>query len=320
MNDVNQELRDYAKRHKAWHRKALGLPEEIKAQTTQNPLPVSQTSRFNPKLVMFTVACLFSAGLLWWGLETFEKYSQSQGMGGAPPLKLEAPSLQSRTQKTITAPTNKDDLTTFHAPWGLPGGDGQIVVRDSYILNYMPTKKAPSYVCYRLQSGNKKKADGWYKDPDFDDGQQKMKPTGYGAVTLVPPSHLSGLSKKKAKEGRFFTVTLPVIESVRRKIAPSATPALNESKETTVWVIAGPILSSKGPFVEGIHIPTKVFYIYAKIENEKIFTWSRLIDNRPNSEFVNTSIDEIEKMTTLDFFPNLSKEDQAALESQVNKW
>lgn len=158
--------------------------------------------------------------------------------------------------------------------------------------------------------------------------------SGYDRGHMAPNSAISKIYGKKSQLDTFFMTNItPQRPNLNRKIWQRLEEV--EFKEFTklfdkVWVMTGPIFDDKIERLSSsayIEIPDEFYKIYIGLKGNQppkalaLIMPQTLRGNEPLTRYVST-IDEVEKKTNLNFFPNLDEKIATPLESSkdIESW
>ena len=237
----------------------------------------------------------------------------------------------------------------YHSRWGLPTSkelvDSKpnaeiVVIRKGYVLGYDPSKKIPRWVAYFIE--NKKHAETtrrratFSEDPLFSQYEQAndsdYQRSGFDRGHLVSLSDLSYLPEEDHNELSYYTSIVPQNPMLNRGIWRNIEDRGRELSVKTdgVWIIAGSVFTGKISdeidllkIGRDVYVPTHLFRILIIVSKEGLpQAESFLVPNTSLSSRVDpsdyiTTIDRIERLTGLDFFPKLDDNYENLLESQM---
>lgn len=224
----------------------------------------------------------------------------------------------------------------FGYPWGSPQTN-DLIIRDIYALSSNDSTKFADWVAYRLDSltitGKSLKKRRWQKDPwldssetlepedyknasklGFDRGHQAPLADFKGALDSQPANYLSNITPQKSNlnQGPWR-----VLEEMERELV---------SIYKEVWVMTGPYYKAHTADLpdadENSVIPSGYWKIICILSDGKPIVRAFIFDqNTPRNDKVEkhyASIDEIEKITNLDFFWEMDPLEENRIESDKN--
>lgn len=243
----------------------------------------------------------------------------------------------------------KDPVIIINPPEGeneLPTADnlllptthkGYIVSHPHYSLSYVEKHEQPEWVTYyiskrRLNNKRAKRANWFEKDPLVRTGSATFKDykgSGYDKGHLAPAADMA-FSKEAMVECFYMSNMSPQVHNFNGGVWRELEELSRDwgRMNNKIYVVTGPIFKDNLGVIgrtNEVTVPGYYFKILLDIEgNEKKaigFIMPNKVSNRAVSSYVKT-VDEIEKITGIDFFPQLDDDLEDKLESQVNlaKW
>ncbi|RZT97367.1 endonuclease G [Ancylomarina subtilis] len=211
----------------------------------------------------------------------------------------------------------------------LPTHTGEIIKHKNYILSYSEKFEQAEWVAYELSSnetvGLIKRVDDFRPDPDVKTGSANLKDykgSGYDRGHLAPAADM-GFSAAAMSESFYMSNMSPQKPSFNRGIWKNLeTQVRNWAKVyDKIYVVTGGVLKSGLPFIgeNRVAVPEKYYKIIFREKGSHAEMIAFLLANKkseqPLSSFV-VSVDEIEKLTGVDFFPQLPDGIENKLEAQ----
>jgi endonuclease G len=207
----------------------------------------------------------------------------------------------------------------------------QLISHLGYVLRYEERFQQASWVAYELTAQetagtfgrtNKFRPDPLVKTGSANDADYKG--SGYDRGHLAPAADM-GWSAQSMMESFYYTNMSPQVPSFNRGIWKKleeftrAAAVVNHQ----IYVVTGPVLKSDlstiGP--NEVAVPLyfyKVLLDYSQPEIKGIaFIMPNSASANPIEQYA-TTIDYVEELTHLNFFPSLSQEEEALLESKYN--
>jgi endonuclease G len=151
------------------------------------------------------------------------------------------------------------------------------------------------------------------------------KASGYDRGHLAPNSAISSQYGREAQLETFLMSNIvPQSPDLNRKVWQRLEKMENDYAQNleTVWIITGPIFDPHIQHIKNqVEVPDALFKILFDEQKGTVRTLAFIIPqtvqgNEPLDRFL-TSIDEIEKLTGLDFLAPLSDENEDKLEAAV---
>lgn len=245
----------------------------------------------------------------------------------------------SKTASIINIENNDTPLTAksfiSHLEWPLVNENDQIVQHKAYTLCYDEKHEQAKWVAYVLTAAETisryERTNDFNTDPFVKTGSASnddYKGSGYDRGHLAPAGDM-GFSSISMIESFYYSNMSPQNPSFNRGIWKKLEEQVRSWAVLydSVLVVTGPVLTASLPKigVNGVSIPSfyyKVILDYKNNQSKAIaFILPNVKGSKPLSSYV-LSIDELEKLTKLDFFPEMQDELEARLEknSLVDSW
>jgi endonuclease G len=206
---------------------------------------------------------------------------------------------------------------------------GYTIQHSYYTLSYSSTHRQAEYSYYYLSPesilGEQARTDDFRVDPKVKSNPVKStdyQGSGYDRGHLCPAADMA-LNLTAMSETFYMSNMSPMAPSFNRGIWSRLEDWVREEalRNGGVYVVTGPILSSScGSLKESITVPCAYYKIvFTGGSNPKMLGF--VLSNAGASGSLQAfavSVDEIEKKTGLDFFPQLENSLQQSLESKVN--
>jgi endonuclease G len=227
----------------------------------------------------------------------------------------------------------------------------KILANTAFINGYSEKMKAPLWTVYRLgnmkgaysdTSGKWERTDNFRTDPRTKSkiNQEAYKGTGYDRGHMAPNNSILVQYGQMAQLETFFMSNIcpqsPVLnQGIWKHLEQFENELLAQDDEknkqvTDLFVICGPIYSAKPDTTKtGIPIPTSYYRIlvyakgYGAVPKAVAFIFPQDVPGgKGNKQFLDfvTTVDEIEKLTGIDFFTDLSAQKQKNLESVMRNF
>lgn len=211
--------------------------------------------------------------------------------------------------------------------------DNEIVVHRYYSLSYNETHEQPNWVYYLLTynnvHGNITRESAFVEDEAVSTKSSKSadyKNSGYDRGHICPAADMR-INQIAMKESFYMSNICPQKHQFNAGVwldLENYVRSLIVNENDTLYIVAGPVLKGslkkiKGKYNE-ISVPN-YFYkiIYSKKENWLkgfLIPHSANYKNKKELSFYSVTVDSLEKMTDIDFFPGINNED--SLESTIN--
>ena len=217
----------------------------------------------------------------------------------------------------------------------LPTHTGKIIKHKNYILSYSEKYEQAQWVAYELAvketSGLIKRDDNFRPDPFVKTGSAKLndyKGSGYDRGHLAPAADM-GFSVVAMSESFYMSNMSPQRPSFNRGIWKRLEAQVRNWAKAydKIYVVTGAVLKPGLPIIgkNRIAVPEKYYKIIFREKTGQSDMIAFLLANKkseaPLSSFV-VSVDQIEKLTKLDFFPQLPDNIENKLESKrgIQNW
>jgi endonuclease G len=226
---------------------------------------------------------------------------------------------------------------------GVPSGT-DLIVRRAYALEHSAQDKVPFWVCERLRDAdlvkNTERGDRFGPDPLLDPTRRAelgdYKGSGFSRGHLAASAnHLA--SQEDNRETFFLSNVAPQLQALNGGLWARIEARVRSwvTAQTSIWIVSGAMfhhLEEEDPatadgWVERaeigagkVAVPTHFYKIVAFHEAGRWRTVAFVVEHRPYPKGTAldetiTTVDWIEARTGLDFLPQLSAEDAAAIES-----
>ncbi|MBC8109870.1 MAG: DNA/RNA non-specific endonuclease, partial [Verrucomicrobia bacterium] len=210
---------------------------------------------------------------------------------------------------------------------------GQLIRHQAYTLYYSDTYKQAVFVAYQLtaqetQGSADRKDDRFMPDPKVE--TTKVIPadysgSGYDRGHLAPAADFKS-SDELMQESFYMSNMSPQAPDLNRGIWRILEEQVRTwaKKDRAIYVLSGPELKPGLPTIgkrNKIPVPQRYFKIILYLQNPKPKAIAFIMPNRGSEESITkfaTTIDAVEKMTGLDFFPALPDVMENDLESKIN--
>lgn len=242
------------------------------------------------------------------------------------------------TDAWISYPEKTMDGTPL--PFGMPKvvdssitpADQQILCRQGYWVAWSPSLRVPLWSAYevpveKLREHAGKRPNRFKVDPEAKDSSKHEDYTGsnYDRGHMAPNSVIATRHGREAQIETFYMSNIapqkPDLNRNAWRILEQIVADDLSSLGETIWVITGIVPDCKSKCLPkgNVHIPKGFYKILATVRNQKLYAIAVYMPQETKKSksprYCFRSIDEIERMTGLDFFSKLSKERQHALES-----
>lgn len=318
-------------------------PKKSKPRKKRRKSTSASTFRKDLSKNLRTLGLLFRKVLLWatlvfliaMGILLFSEYKKGGDVKVAlieDAVKEVSPPVTAVKEKV---PVRKEqEVSNLEIPSGYAYGKEQLIRREGYTLSYNATYKIPNWVAYELTA---KKASATkvprYKNfmPDpavtsNTDFNYDYSASDYDRGHMVPAGDMKW-SYEAMKETFYFTNICPQSPKLNGGIWANLEVQCREwaKANKVIYIVAGPVIKQDMERMgkNRIAIPTHFFKVVCtQLSNGRYEGVGFLFENRPyiktKIKDMRVPIDEVEKMTGIDFFPSLPDEVEEAMESRVN--
>ena len=211
------------------------------------------------------------------------------------------------------------------------GKQGQIIQRTGYTLSYDAKNKTPQWVAWELTKeetrGNEERTNEFQPDPDVMGAKvvtYDYSGSGYDRGHMAPAGDMKW-SKKAMQESFYMSNICPQDHNLNTEDWNDLEMKSREwaRRYGKVYIVCGPIYKGTRNEYIGDHrvkVPDAFFKVILINDTKKQCALGFYFENeageRPLTEYL-TSVDELEKLTGLDFFSALPDEEENLLEKVV---
>ncbi|MFZ5950057.1 MAG: DNA/RNA non-specific endonuclease [Candidatus Rifleibacteriota bacterium] len=282
---------------------------------------VGKPGRINPNYLILAILLITFLGI---GIYYYQQYRQKNPV--QPPVTGPfacpvEPALAEATRNTGN-----------HVYGGIPSSTkAQVAVLKNlgYYSGYCDKKRNPLWVAYKIDGDklvhNLKRPGGFKVDLRTSSriNPNDYKASGYDRGHLAPNSAIASQYGKDAQLETFLMSNIvPQSPELNRKIWQKLEKLELEYAQNleTVWVITGPVFDDHLQYIKNqVEVPDALFKILFDEQKGTVRTMAFLVPQSVSGQdridkFL-TSIDEIEKLTGLDFLAPLSDQNEDRLEA-----
>lgn len=324
-------------------------PKTRKATTRRNTRSRKTTKRFNTG--KFTLGLLLLVVLGYSGLAIYEgqlvpkvfdeiemplfSEPESSGVKTTPPTETESQVPEAADVKEDDIDLEAFDLyftKAFDFMWPAYSADQAIIERPYYTLRYNEEHEQAVWVAYRLSADSLSqekfdRKDDFRRDPRVRTGSAELsdyRGSGYDRGQLAPAADFS-YDEFALSQTFYMSNMSPQSPSFNRGIWKKLEEQVREwsLENSEIYVVTGPVLNKEFNTIgdNKVSVPEYYYKIILDIDKPGIKAIAFLLKNEKSSVPLNTfavSIDEIEKLTGLDFFPSVPDDMENILEGKVN--
>lgn len=233
--------------------------------------------------------------------------------------------------KTVSQPVGIE--IPNHPGFPTIAGDFEIVEHTHYTLSYNEKYEQPNWVMYSLtkdmlKPSKFKRRDDFRADPTVDSGSATKKDyirSGYDRGHLVPAADMK-FTKEALSETFYMSNMSPQSPGFNRGIWKELEAQVREwaRNDDDLYVIVGPVFDDEMKQLgkNEVAIPNMYYKIIVDLEepNQKAIAFLMKNEKLDGGLFdYNVSIDSIEIITGIDFFPELPDDFENWLESTVDE-
>ena len=235
------------------------------------------------------------------------------------------------TQEIIQESNKQVDTSQMEIPL-TKGKQGQIIQRTGYTLSYDAKNKTPQWVAWELTKeetrGNEERTNEFQPDPDVIGAKvltYDYSHSGYDRGHMAPAGDMKW-NKKAMEESFYMSNICPQDHNLNTEDWNDLEMKCREwaRRYGKVYIVCGPIYNGKRNEYIGEHrvkVPDAFFKVILINKENKQRALGFLFENesgeRPLEEYL-TPIDNIEKLTGMDFFSALPDNIENKLEAEVS--
>jgi endonuclease G len=221
----------------------------------------------------------------------------------------------------------------FEVPAIKPGET--VITHTGYSVSYNGKYMDADWVAYELTSEKTnsvvQRSNKFVPDPDVPGGtatNQDYKDSGYDRGHLAPAADMSW-SAKSMKESFYFSNICPKEKSFNRGIWKKLEEQVrNWAREYgDIYIVTGPVLSQGLKTIGENHVAVPVYFFKVIVDKapHEMKGIGFIMQNEASSEPLQhfaVTIDSVEKVTGINFFPSLTKDQEKIIESgkDLNEW
>ena len=234
-------------------------------------------------------------------------------------------------QEKIERPFVNTDMGQLEIPSMPNGKQGQVIQRTGYTLAYDKKTKTPQWVAWELTKeetrGDAERSQEFFPDPDVIGAKvitYDYSHSGYDRGHMAPAGDMKW-SKKAMEESFYMSNICPQDHNLNTEDWNDLEMKSREwaRRYGKVFIVCGPIYTGKRNEYIGEHrvkVPDAFFKVILINDSRKQCALGFYFENeageRPLTDYL-VSVDEIEKMTSLDFFSALPDDLENQLESEI---
>lgn len=243
--------------------------------------------------------------------------------------RMDAKVAETKQEVAQSAPETYESI---ELPAPLTSVPEQILVRKGYTVSYNKDRRVPNWVAWHLTAAHLK---GSVKrsDASFHEDEEVPMPraidsdyvrSGYDRGHMCPAGD-NKWSAKAMGESFLFTNVCPQAPQLNRGDWNEMEQACRKwAKENgDIYIVCGPIFYKKRAKTIGknkVAVPDAFFKVVLTMKGKPKaigFIYKNGDGNRPKGDYAN-SVDEVERITGIDFFPSLPDKIEKQVEAQCN--
>lgn len=231
---------------------------------------------------------------------------------------------------------SKLNLTNIEIPARLSDRTERIITHKGYTVSYNADWKIPNWVAYELTdvevAGEEPRGKKFVPDPMVPKYEsattEDYKNSGWDRGHMAPAADMKW-HPQAMKESFYLSNICPQNHNLNGGAWKDLEEQVRDlaAQKGHIYVVCGPIVSDdyKTIGANKVVVPSAFFKVLLQEENGNIHTIGFIYENvggrRPMSTYART-VDEVEELTGIDFFPSLPDKIEKAVESEVDftKW
>ncbi len=255
-------------------------------------------------------------------------------------IKEEMKQKVSEKQAEVSVQTTKkeqvklSDIKNLERPASIKNRSERIMSRMNYTTSYNKKWKMPNWVAWKIDKSelknNESRTNEFLPDPDLKESEavttNDYRGSGYDRGHMCPAGD-NRYHWKAMQESFYMTNMCPQ----NHKLNSGDWNDLEEmcrfwaEKEDGLYVVCGPIVNSKSPKTIGrrqkVVVPDAFFKVILSTAGKQPRAVGFVFQNTNTRQHLGKyamSVDEVEAMTGIDFFPALPNDVEAMVEKQIN--
>ena len=210
-----------------------------------------------------------------------------------------------------------------------PVSNGYLVNHTYYSLSYSEQYEQAEWVFYEIKKGRilglASRTNNFKEDPKLETGSSSLadyKGTGYDRGHLAPAGDMS-FTNIAMNESFYMSNISPQHPSFNRGIWKNLESLVRSwGINSSIYIVTGPVLNDCSTTIGSNHVCVPEYY-YKIIYNPSKQKMIAFVMLNEKGEFelshYATSVDDVEKITGIDFFPGLENKLERRLESELDK-
>lgn len=239
------------------------------------------------------------------------------------------------SKETKSVRTNSSTAARVHPP-GIPvslKSNEIIVEHTAYVLSYSEAHEQASWVSYLLTRAHTtpkyKRSDRFLPDPKIPTGSATnadYRNSGYDRGHLAPAADMSW-SEIAMRESFYYSNMSPQLPAFNRGVWKRLEEQIRDwaNKYDSLYIVTGGVLTEGLPTIgiNKVSVPRYYYKVLYRKEGALHFGIGFVLPNAASSQTLPKfalSIDQVEKITGIDFFPMLPDSIEQKVESMTGYW
>lgn len=228
------------------------------------------------------------------------------------------------------------DLNNIEIPTITDERSDRIITHKGFTLSYNYDWKIPNWVAYELTDievkGEVPRYDKFKPDPmvpqNVSAHTNDYKHSGYDRGHMAPAADMKW-DEQAMRESFYLSNICPQNPNLNGGVWKDLEEQVRElaSQKGKIFVICGPIVNDTSKTIgeNKVVVPQAFFKVLLQEENNELhtigFVYENISGRKPMSTYAMT-VDEVEEMTNIDFFPSLPNKIEKKVEADVDfsKW
>lgn len=228
------------------------------------------------------------------------------------------------------------DLNNIELPTILDGRSDRVITHKGYTVSYNYDWKIPNWVAYELTAtevqGEVPRYDKFKPDPMVPQNvtatTNDYKYSGYDRGHMAPAADMKW-DEQAMRESFYLSNICPQNPNLNGGVWKDLEEQVRDlaSQKGNIFVVCGPIVNDISTTIgeNKVVVPQAFFKVLLQKDDNEIHTIGFIYENKSGKKPMSTyamSVDEIEEITNIDFFPSLPNKIEKKTESEVDfsKW
>ncbi|MCU7551038.1 DNA/RNA non-specific endonuclease [Chitinophagaceae bacterium LB-8] len=242
-----------------------------------------------------------------------------------------------QSQQTSSPNVNAQTTTTTSlANLELPAikSNQDIVAHTGFALSYNEEHKEANWVAYKLtasqaNSSQFNRTNHFMEDPEVAEGtanDEDYQGSGYDRGHLAPAEDMAW-SAKSMQESFYYSNMTPQAPTFNRGVWRRLEELIRfwANYYDSIFIVTGPVLTNDLPTIGRVSVPKYFYKVVLEYNAKEVRAIGFVMPNNASYATLKSfavSVDSVEKLTGLDFFPKLPDDVENSVESDpaINKW